>query len=292
MSQTKDILNVVSNLADQMAVAHSPEKFDPEKPFLALPQGYQVHSMKEYANHIDNRAAAPRRVKKSINFVEVQSFLDYFNKFKEGHQPQLFTTTTNEGLRVMCVFDYDEAAAPGVPGTAAKWNENRAYLQLAYSRDYKQLRDHADKWFGQEEFALFVEENLHLFVEPAGAAMLEIAQHLKGTKNVNWQSGKSLHNGSTQLEYVETIEARSHTSYAQVPEYIKLISPMYEGFALQDIKAALRWKLTSDKKIEFAYRLLTKEAERKAEDEVKQKVSEATLLPLLAVKDFDGITAK
>lgn len=269
------------------------QKFDPENPFIVVPEGYEVKDMKEFAAYADERLERPRRISKRMRFVDVTSFLVYVQQFRKGHTPQLFNKLTSSGLHLMCVFDYDQAAADSTLAinTVSNWGDNVAYLNLAYSRDYKQLRESADKWFKQDEFALFVEENLHLFIQPNGATMFELAQHLKGKRNVEWESGKRLNNSSTQLSYLETIDATTvRGEPLEVPDYLLLRLPMYEGFSEQEVKLAFRWRLNQDKEINFSYRLLTKVAERQAETEVKQRVEGTTELPLLTVSSFNGLT--
>lgn len=291
MSDNNQIIDLVAKLSEKLAAETDVSKFDPSKPYALLPAGYAIHSLEKFAHSLEQSKDSPSRVKKNINFISVQSFLEYFTAFNAGNNPQIFHRTDDSGLQLMCVFDYDVPAS--IEGaTEATWGEDKAFLKLSYSRDYKAWREKADKWFTQEEFALFVEENLHLFIKPAGAAMLEIAQHLKGTKNVTWQSGKNLRNGSTQFEYVEVLEAKNIPGGIDIPDYMELKMPMYEGFAVQDIKAVFRWKMGDNKQVQFGFRLLTKQAEQIAEDEVKKAVSDGTKLPLLAVANFEGITAR
>jgi hypothetical protein len=297
MSDTQTVLELINKVAEGVVAGKAEANFDQNKPFAVVPQGYQVADLTEYAEHLEQRGAAPRRVSKRMRFVDVTSFLVYFQKFRTGHNPQLFNKLSSSGLHVMGVFDYDEAQGGEAPativptGTRAKWGDNVAYLSLAYSRDYKQLRELADKWFKQDEFALFVEENLHLFVQPNGATMFELAQHLKGKRNVEWESGKRLGNSSTQLSYIETIDATTvRGEPLTVPDYLLLRLPMYEGFSEQEVKLAFRWRLNQEKEINFSYRLLTKVAERQAEQEVKQRIEGTTELPLLTVSSFNGLT--
>lgn len=273
------------------------DDFSADRPFALVPAGYTVENLEEFANYIDGRQPSPRKVDKRIRFVDVTSFLQYFEAFRIGHKPQLFHKVNAEGMHIMGVFDYDEpqgGEAPGtiVPtGTKPKWGDNISYLKLAYSRDYTQLRASADKWFKQDEFALFVEENLHLFIQPDGATMFELAQHLKGHRNVEWESGKRLNNSSTQLSYLETLDATTvRGEPLVVPDYLLLRLPLYEGFSDADVKLAFRWRLTQDKEINFSYRLLTKLAERTAENEVKQRIVGTTQLELLTVSTFNGLT--
>lgn len=293
MSDTQTVLEIINKVAAGVVATNSEDNFNPERPFAIVPQGYTVSDLSAYVEAADLRLTAPRKISKRMRFVDVTSFLSYFQQFRKGHQPQLFNKITGEGLHIMAVIDYDEAAVDNglAIRTTSNWGDNVAYLKLAYSRDYKQLRDKADTWFKQDEFALFVEENVHLFVQPDGASMMEIAQHLKGMQSVQWESGKRLSNSSTQFQYIETIDATTVRGQPlEVPDYLLLRLPMYEGFSEQEIKLAFRWRIGADKSIGFAYRLLTKLAERKAEDEVKQRVEGTTELSLLTVSSFDGLT--
>ena len=295
MTDTATILELINKVSGNVVASNAEENFNPEKPFALIPEGYEVADLSAYAAHHDARQERPRRIEKRMRFVDVTSFLQYVQQFRVGHKPQLFNKLTSSGLHLMCVFDYDEPSigseARDVPATNPRWGSNVAFLNLAYSRDYKQLREAADKWFKQDEFALFVEENLHLFIQPSGATMFELAQHLKGKRNVEWESGKRLNNSATSLSYLETIDATTvRGEPLEVPDYLLLRLPMYEGFSEQEVKLAFRWRLNQDKEINFSYRLLTKVAERQAETEVKQRVEGTTELNLLTVSSFNGLT--
>lgn len=296
MSDTETVLELINKVADGIVANKGETEFSAEKPFIIVPENYKVENMKEFAAYIDGRLPAPRRLHKRMRFVDVSSFLIYFEKFRKGHNPQLFHKVASDGMHVMGVFDYDEAGIGTEAGvsdasaTQTKWGDNVSFLKLAYSRDYQMLKGLDGKWFDQVEFALFVEENQHLFIQPDGATMFELAQELKGKQNVEWQSGKRLNNSSTQFQYLEKIDAQTVSGTPlEVPDYLLLRLPMYEGMADKDIKLAFRWKLHQGH-IQFAYKLLTKVAERAAEDEVKQRITGTTNLDLLTVSSFDGLT--
>lgn len=241
------------------------------KPSFIAPTGMmQVHDLERFMPF-------PQRTRKLVGFIEAESFLTYFEAFKAGYQPRLFVKNQDDGMKIACVFDYDE------PNSLPRWNDHIATLELAYHPDYKALRDYNSKWFAQADFSLFVEENLHLFVAPDSATMLELAQHLKGSKNASWQSGKRLTTGATALEFIETIEGKGVRDGVEIPEYLLLKTPMYEGGSDQEIKAAFSWKIDNEGKVFFLYRLLTKVAERKAQEEMKSYIAQKTGLPVLAV---------
>jgi uncharacterized protein YfdQ (DUF2303 family) len=258
-------------------------KADEKNPYIILPRD------KLTIVDIEKYQEAPKKIRKNLHFIEVDSFLEYFNEFKISNQPKIFSTVNDSGTNFLCIFDYDKAAKDDKKSEAPSWNSHTAKLTMAYHRDYANLRNHADKWISQEEFALFIEENAHLFVTPDAASMMELAQELKGNMNVQWQSGKRLSNGQVTMEYIETLDATSRRGHMDVPEYLDMLCPMYEGFDEKNIKAAFRWKIGGDKKVLFSFRLLTKVEERRAQEEVKEKLYIETQLPILMVTAFDTI---
>lgn len=284
----------VANLTSSFIAARdsSLDKVTTERPFALVPEGYSVENMKEYASYMDQRNPEPRVVNKRMRFVDVTSFLTYFEKFRIGHRPQLFHKVSSDGMHIVSVFDYDEPAQEGATATSTRpmWGHNVAFLKMAYSRDYQLLKNKDGQWFDQVDFALFVEENQHLFLQPDGATMFELAQELKGKQNVEWQSGKRLNNNSTQFQFIEKIDAQTvHGTPLEVPDYLLMRMPMFEGMGDHEVRLAFRWKLYQGE-IKFAYKLLTKVEERKAEDEVKKRITGTTNLDLLTVSSFNGLT--
>ncbi len=217
----------------------------------------------------------PTRTRKDILFVETASFLAYFKEYAPTSTPKIFAKNNESGTVLTCVFDYDTP-------DKAKWNDHVAKLALDFHPDYLTLRESHAKSFTQLEFALFVEENLHVFTNPDSATMLEMAQHLKGVKNAKWQSGQRLSNSARKLEFVEEITGQIATrDNIEVPDYIELTCPLYEGQEAQTFKAAFSWRIDANGQVHFSYRLLTKQAERKAQEEVRMAVAKETGLPVL-----------
>lgn len=150
-----------------------------------------------------------------------------------------------------------------------------------------------ESWFDQRQFALFVEQHIHVFRQPTGGEMLEIAQQLKGSRKADWKTGKRLSNGTTSLEYVETNVARSQSGELIVPEYLDMETPIFEGFEPKQIRAAFSWDMKNDGdgagKVMFNFRLLTKLQEREAEEEVKQQIVDQTGQNILNVRTLEGL---
>lgn len=285
MSDLKQTASFLGELAETISALTNTAKITPEKPFLIVPS-------EMVALNVEEHLPAPSRVRKKVQFIDTKSFVNYFDLFKANYQPRIFTMGNSAGMSILCVFDYDEPGPHNIAPTRAvapKWNSHQATLALAYHPDYAALKAAENNWFKQDDFALFVEENLHLFTNPDSATMLELAQELKGHRNVGWQSGKRLANGQTKLEYTETLAGKTGRGDVDIPEYLLMKTPIFDGYSEQEIKAAFRWRLDDSGKVFFSFRLLTKVAERKAVEEVKQEIVKATALPLYAVSSFEGI---
>ena len=190
------------------------------------------------------------RSRKSIKFIDVDSFVSYFNEYKVGMSPKMFMERTLNGIGIMAVFDYDtptvyiheEGKKTQTIAPIPQWNDHVVHLSMKHHPDYQTLLDNSNKWHEQYDFALFIEENTHLFTNPDAATMLEMAQHLKGTVNAQWRSGQRLANNQTSIEYTEEIKAQTYKGDITVPEYIDLQTPLYEGFSSEPIRAAFRFR--------------------------------------------------
>lgn len=281
------MVDKVDEVAALMAKARVPEGYNPNVPFTVMHESMKVMDLEHNMPH-------PARMRKNIVFTTVESFLEYYQDFHKGQSPRLFTKSGTNGMTILCVFDYDkpgDESDSGITLPLPQWNSHRATLQLKYHEDYGSLKAANEVWFDQEEFALFIEARTGLFKDPDGATMLEMAQHLKGTRNVTWQSGKRLSNSQSALEYIEVVKAQSVKGEIEVPEHLTIRCPVYEGLVAEDLLANFRWKIGPDKKAQFSYRLITHEQERRAAEEVKMQVASGTGKNLLQVASFDGITA-
>lgn len=273
----------IDEVAAWLAMARAPERYSVNVPFTVTHKDMQPLDL-------ERLMPMPSRVRKQIEFTDVDSFVEYFNDFAKNESARIFSRLAERGLDVLCVLDYDTPGALQDGKTAPSWCDHQTSLSLKYHPDYAALLANADIWHEQQDFALFIEENLHLFVKPTGADMLELSQQLKGKRNVSFQSGKRLSNGETAIEFIETVQAQSTRGEIIVPEYLELVTPMFDGFPARTIKAAFRWNSDrNSNKITFAYRLLTKQEERLAVEEVKSGIAEKTGLPILNVSSFNGV---
>lgn len=286
-------LDKIDNIAAYMSAIRSPERYNSQLPFVIVPKEMQVLNFESSMPH-------PSRIKKDIKFTDANSFISYVNEFKVGLKPRLLAKTNDQGMTLKCYFDYD---LPGIhhPGSATEnsvtpesvesaipmWTDHSATLYMTYHPEYAQLRAAQKNFHDQENFALFIEENTHLFVKPTGADMLELAQDMKGFKNVSFKGSKRLSNGQTQIEWTENVTAMGKAGEIIVPDYLTLKTPIFEGLPAEEFQAAFRYRVGEDRKISFSFRLLTKLNERAAQDTVKEQVMHKTGIEVYGVAELD-----
>lgn len=254
----------LDEIAGYLIRARAPEAYNSDVPFTVVPEGMRILDLE---SHMPN----PSRIKAHSEFVDVDSFCRYFNEYRANHRPKIFSMSNKTGLAVRAVLDYHEAGIEGGELCMPRWGDHVADLRLNFSPDYAELRENSGKWFMQNEFAKFVEANLHIFVKPVGADMLEMAQTLRGTKNVTWENGKRLSNGAISIQYIEDVKA-SNRDYMEVPQELVMTGQIYEGLPPVQFNASFSYDINEERKLLLQYRLLTKLEERKAQEEVKAAI--------------------
>ena len=295
-------IDKVDEIAEYLAAIQVPNqhrnRYDTGWPFMVVPEGLKVLDL-------ENQMPNPRRIKREVSFTESGSFTTYINEFKVGYKPQLFSRLDDDGLAMMCIFDYDlagifhpgqevtneegvvmksaDSITPGLP----MWASHRAFMNMKYHDDYATLRKHDDKWMDQEDFAMFVEENTHLFFNPTSADMFELAQDLKIKIDANFRSSRRLANGQVALQYTEVVNGTSQASGEDVvvPSQLQFVCPLFEGLTPEKLNAAFRFKKAGNG-VEFKYKLLTKLNEREAQNRMKDAVQVETGLKALNVNSF------
>lgn len=264
------------SLEDIVSLTATVAPFSKEKPFVIAPQNHQIIDLEKYL-------PAPVAIKRAPVFLETDDFINYIAEFRHGHNPRLFYVQDDTGFAAKCVIDYDPAT--GIEPATPSWGTHRPQLNLAWDMDYAAWRSKSGVWFEQDEFALFVEENLHVIQQPSGAEMLELAQELRGSKNASWEAGQRLNNGQRALKYVEEISATSRSGDIIIPDELTLMMPIYRGEQVQQIRAAFSWRLQGTA-IRFSYRLMSKVLERKAQDKMRARLQEQLQLTPYLVKSL------
>jgi uncharacterized protein YfdQ (DUF2303 family) len=101
----------------------------------------------------------------------------------------------------------------------------------------------------QASFAQFLEDNIPDIAEPAGAKLVELARTLEAKTDVQFDSHIRAENGAHRFVYIENVTASSSGTSGKIdvpPEFTLVLQP-FEGSKTYDIKARLRYRITSKK---------------------------------------------
>jgi uncharacterized protein YfdQ (DUF2303 family) len=241
-------------LLERMALSQAPKGCTP---YLVKPDG-SVKSMEKLLD-------APRRVRATVSARTAKGLIDYV---KIHHTPGTTVFAWAGDGSFAAVIDYHQAAAavaPLPPATTVgdklvqevvatfpsdaapaqpSWCSHRVDLTLKLSQDWQRWMQANKKPMGQEEFAMFIEDNTHNIAKPAGADLFEMARQLYATKSVNFGSSVRLDNGQHQLRYEETITGSAgKKGQFTIPTEFTLGLPPFEGSALHEVTARFRYRI-------------------------------------------------
>lgn len=131
-------------------------------------------------------------------------------------------------------------------GGEPQWQDHRVVLQLKHTDAFNAWTAVNGKLMSQNAFAEFIEDRRADIIEPAAAAMLELAQTFQATTKVDFKSSSILKSGQRQLSYVESIDATAgQRGSMAVPDTMTLAVAVWEGATVADVLTArLRFRIT------------------------------------------------
>lgn len=210
-------------------------KFD-ETPVFILPSDMKVEALKDIAEQHYQRQERPQQLKQSVQLTTEDSFVEYFNRYATESSTIFVDDKTSV---FTAVLDYhDDPAKPA-------WKRHTANYSCPKTKEWGSWIECNNKKMTQEEFALFIEDNLKEIIKPNGADMLQIAANLKAKNDVDFKSAIRLDNGQVQFAYTETVSGQAGLNgQMQIPEKIKLIIAPYFKGAAYEIEARFRYRIT------------------------------------------------
>lgn len=187
----------------------------------------------------------PRRIKARPSFVEVGSFVAYVNRFKSS-ATLIFASLSETGATFTAILDYHER----VKGeNLADYCAHTATFSLVKTPDWAAWTKQNRAPVGQVDFATWLEDQQHLFVEPSGAELLELVRNLFGKKDAAFNSSIRLDNGAYSVGYQEDIEIQAKTGSGSMKLPAELIAEMsvFEGLEKKEIRARLKTRVQDRK---------------------------------------------
>lgn len=229
---------------------------------LVIPEGFK---------HIDLSASMekageyPKRKTGTVQLGDLLSFNVYVADQGEPYETYIYADPDARTLTaVLNEHDKDD--------DHAGWRDFRAVYKAELSREFTNWLQFNKKPMEQEDFAIFLEDNIADVVEPSGETLLQVALTLQAKTEVNFSSHKRLDNGQVQFAYSETVDARAGTGMIEIPREFTIGLRLFKNGDGYKIRARLKYRLGGGK-LKFWYEL--DRADNAVEDAFKAYVDQA-----------------
>lgn len=180
-------------------------------------------------------APDPLRRKGSTTVLDLPSFLSAFAKHA-GPAAEI-----HANFEASCITAILNAADGG---DAVSRGDHRLHLKLRPSKEIDRWKAANGKLLPQVEFAEFIEDYGPDIVEPSSGEMLSIASTLVAKRNLDFESGVTLHNGQRVFQYRETLGATSGSrGEIEIPERFAIGIPIYDGGQPYKIWCRFRYRI-------------------------------------------------
>jgi len=229
---------------------------------LVIPEGYKHVDL---TAAIEKAGSAPRRKTGTVHLSEIGSF-------------NAFVTDQGESGNVYIYADPDARTLTAVlndhvhSDETAGWRDFRAVFKAELSREFDTWLRNNKKVMEQEEFAIFLEDNIADVVEPSGETLLQVALTLQAKTEVNFSSQRRLDNGQVQFAYTENIDARAVGGSIEIPREFAIGARLFKNGEGYKVRARLKYRLSVGK-VKFWYEL--DRAENVIEDAFQAYVNQA-----------------
>ena len=201
-------------------------------PVFVVPNNMKVETL---SNLVEQQLERPYQLQQKVNMLSIESFIDYFNRFAT-ESSTIFVD--DNASKFTAVLDYHDSP------TEPKHKRHTATYVCPKTTEWNSWTKHNNEKFSQEDFALFIEENLREISNPNGAQMLEIASTLKAKKTSDFKSGIRLDNGEVQFNFTETINgAAGITGQLSIPEKFELVLQPFLKGAAYEVEARFRYRI-------------------------------------------------
>lgn len=204
---------------------------------------------------------------------DVASFVAMIEHDGDGDTVEFYS---RKGSVFCSVIDYGTEAKP-------TRDEHRIVFRPEPDPEWGAWASIHGKPIAQADFADFVEEHMTSVVTPEAADLLELIQDVRGHKNVSWQAGQRLQDGTQRLEWTEEQTARSGKGQTDVPSEITIRTPIFRGEDPVTFDAWLRYRIADGGKLTFTVKLKRpNDIVPEALDAIAAKIGGGTGQPILA----------
>lgn len=193
----------------------------------------------------------PSRSRGYINVTSPTDFARLVAKLENGADSRIYYMRNGMADAIL----NDDA------GDTADWRDWRVCYRPELARSWESWtrtfpQDKAN-WMDQLVMAEFLEERASDFVNPTGAAMLDLAQNFSIVRAGKFSSAKRLDNGSYSLDVADEHQPRGSI---EIPSRVKLGMRVFEGMGAYQFEAAFRYRIGDGGSLRMTFRILHSDA--------------------------------
>ncbi len=232
-SEAAAIIDGVNDLRDRLEVVTEVETGVEHVRHFITADGNQITP--DFRKLAELQADGPNRSKDIHTVYSLDSLVVLAEELNQG--PARIWADPKE-RRITCVLDDAERGTP-------RWRENRIEYRLEFTPRMLAWRRHDRAMLSQQVFAEHLEDRMRDVVSPPAADLLEIAQTLTMSTQIDFRSGHRLRDGQTTLKYVEETDAQGGTDgQLEIPGEFDLALPVFVGDdGDRPIRARFRYRL-------------------------------------------------
>lgn len=234
---TQNVVETALAAGKELAVKPQANPAQDGVPFVVVTKG----NGDQVIEFLEKRFDRPARKMGLVKLSDEASFLEYWARQKSGNSAIYGALDPSQFL---AVFDDH--------GAEAEYRQHRALYKLELSREYQSWKGRDRQTFdSNDKFALWIEDQLPDFVEPTGAAMMEIALNMRVNQSAAFSNAVRLQDGNTEFAFTNNVEAAStvNNGKIRIPEQFKLRIPVFAGLQSKayEFEARFRFRLASGK---------------------------------------------
>lgn len=248
---------LIAHLAGSIAVAPAGGH-----EYAVVPDGFKFESLERVFDQ-------PWRKRGDLRFELPDDFSRYVNLHKEPGT-RIFADM-GQG-RICAVIDHHHAFA--------EWRGHRATLSPPQDPDWLDWRAADGKHMSQVDFAQFIEDHLPNILDPDGAELLEVAQHLEAKQAVTFKSAERLTDGARAFVFEETAQGRVGNGKIEVPATFELWLPVFRGNEERPMTARLRYRIRNGELVLWVHLDRPHEVLEGAIAAMGDQIEASTLIPV------------
>jgi len=211
---------------------------------LVIPEGFRHLDL---TSALERAGEYPKRKTGTVHLGDLSSFNVYVADQGEPYETYIYADPEARTLTAV-LNEHDRG------DDHAGWRDFRAVYKAELSREFTTWLQLNKKPMEQEDFAIFLEDNIADVVEPSGETLLQVALTLQAKTEVNFSSHKRLDNGQVQFAYSETVDARAGTGMIEIPREFTIGLRLFKNGDGYKIRARLKYRLGGGK-LKFWYEL-------------------------------------